>query len=252
MKLRLIALSLLLGVLVAACGIGYGGRVTGAGNFTPSEDWALTFINEAALTNFCILNYLGEPDEPGLCDAILSENIFGDINAGRINTNFKLTSCEVGAIEFEDLPEVRQVADGRFAISLDDGNYSGYTCDVTVDRLADPDEILGNRTLGNRLLKGTISSANLSEMLIDNSTKTDFIGDECVLLLVGGSPLGKPSILTGLPETCTGTDLDSEACDYEESEGDTILKFVGGGFLSNGNISLHSLNQKTVDKMCGT
>ncbi len=215
-KSKLYALVLSGIMVLAGCGIGYGGRVNGGGSFEPSEEWFSAVFNQALLTNWCYLYIDNEGPELAFCQLLGSIGEGDQPQPGRLNANFELTSCEPTSLD-ADLG--RHVSKGRFTIDLEDG--SNYICDVTDDREMTPDDLLGNYTLGNRLLIGEVSDNNLN---ITDPTP-------CVLWIGGGSPQGKPSVLTGIDD-------------------DGVLTHSGGGFLSNGNLNFHSLNAKKVEKMC--
>ena len=245
-------------MLLVGCaigGIGFGGRLTGAGDFTPSPEWQQTFSFQMGFT--CSLALAIEfvsrdGTDQEACLALLGSS-FGawkpEVHAGRIQVNGKFTSCDVKPV-FGNSHRI--VADGSYSVKLDDG--SSYTCDVAADRKLDiGNEFTGtftNVSFGDRVLKGKISRATMSDSLVGGGRRTDFIGRGCLLVIGGGSPLGRASVLTAVIEPCNGDSNDSMAClDLEDAK--KVPNFIGGGFLSNGNLNTQSISEQTRQNMCG-
>lgn len=245
---------LLIGCTVG--GIGFGGRLTGAGDFTPTPEWRQTFIFQ--MGNTCLLglgvdiNSGGDVDQQACIALVESQVDFWnpEVHAGKIQVNGKFTSCDVKP--FEDTTH-RIVADGSYSVKLDDG--SSYTCDVAADRTLDVgNEFTGtftNVSFGDRVLKGKISRATMSDSLVGGGTRTNFIGRGCLLVIGGGSPLGRASVLTAVIEPCNGNSNDSTACLGPAVGLPNVPNFIGGGVLSNGNLNTQSISEQTRQNMCG-
>jgi hypothetical protein len=246
-------------MLLAGCGagIGFGGRLTGAGDFTPSPEWQQTFFFQigSTCTLPAVLSLItkgGIHIDVEACDSLFDSQ-FGDwdpeVHAGRIQVNGKFTSCDVEPVLGNSH---RIVADGSYSVKLDDG--ASYTCDVAADRTLNyGNEFIGmstNVSFGDRVLKGKISRATMSDSLVGGGTRTNFIGRDCLLVIGGGSPLGRASVLTAVIEPCNGDSNDSMACLGREGA-EEVPNFIGGGFLSNGNLNTQSISDQTRQNMCG-
>lgn len=230
MKMKLCGFLAAAALVLSGCGIGYGGRVNGSGAFEPSVEWALTMFTQIGIANYCWLDFIGAPFVS--CQPLLNA-VDPYIDSGRLNANFQLSSCEILSPINGD--GAHHVSNGRFAITLDNGYRSQWTCDVEQNRPISIDDAFANYTLGNRGILGTVSSAaNLMEGIFGAYDDVSAEGEYCVLLIAGGSPKGEPSILAGIVDQ------------YNDNE----LVYTGGGFLETGNLNFHSLNGKTVEKMC--
>lgn len=248
-KLRIAGAVCASSLVLAACGVGFGGRFNGGGSFEPSEEWTWALFNNlvTVVTPWC---EYGE-----ICDDVFF-SIFEDdlqneidfitpVSSGRLNLNFEHTNCETSTYVTpdDDLPE-RFVANGHFSVKLDangPGWGPSYVCDVTIDDDYFFELNLFNSTLANRAIPGTVSSAMNMPMeggLIDGGDdNVDAIGLPCTLIIHGGSPAGTPGIYAAIFV-------------YNEAEDQTEALYAGGGFIEGGNMNMHRLNDKKVQRMC--
>ena len=225
-KLRIAGAVCASSLVLAACGVGFGGRFNGGGSFEPSDEWVVGLISNIFIN--CNIN-------SDFCDEIFGEETFANVSSGRLNLNLEHTSCGTIADETDD---IRFVANGHFSVKLDangPGWGPSYTCDVTIDIEQDPELSLFNYTLANRLIPGTVSSAMNMPMeggLIDGGDdNVDAIGLPCFLIIHGGSPAGTPGV-------------------YASILGVEEQYYAGGGFIEGGNMNMHRLNDRKVQRMC--
>jgi len=232
-KLRIAGAVCASSLVLAACGVGFGGRFNGGGSFEPSEEWALALFNNLVTVTspWC------EEIEEDICEDIF-ENIFiggpETVSSGRLNLNFEHTNCENSA----DGPSERFVANGHFSVKLDangPGWGPSYVCDVTIDEDYFFELNLFNSTLANRIIPGTVSSAMNMPMegglINDDDDNVDAIGLPCTLIIHGGSPAGTPGIYAAI---------------FDQAE----PLYAGGGFIEGGNMNMHRLNDRKVQRMC--
>jgi hypothetical protein len=244
-KLRIAGAVCASSLVLAACGVGFGGRFNGGGSFEPSEEWAWALFNNlvTVATPWCGL--IEEQIEEFECTDIFEPIFIGGpeaVSSGRLNLNFEHTTGETSTYVTpdtpdDDLPE-RFVANGHFSVKLDangPGWGPSYVCDVTIDDDYFFEANLFNSTLANRIIPGTVSSAMNMPMeggLIDGGDdNVDAIGLPCTLIIHGGSPAGTPGIYTAI---------------FDQAE----PLYAGGGFIEGGNMNMHRLNDKKVQRMC--
>lgn len=225
-KLRIAGAVCASSLVLAACGVGFGGRFNGGGSFEPSDEWVAGLISNIGIN--CYFN-------SDFCSEIFGEEAIANVSSGRLNLNLEHTSCETIADETDD---IRFVANGHFSVKLDangPGWGPSYTCDVTVDIEQDPELSLFNYTLANRLIPGTVSSAMNMPMegglINDDDDNVDAIGLPCTLFIHGGSPAGTPGIYAAI---------------FDQAE----PLYAGGGFIEGGNMNMHRLNDRKVQRMC--
>ena len=68
-------------------------------------------------------------------------------------------------------------------------------------------------------------------LINDGDDNVDAIGLPCNLIIHGGSPAGTPGIYAAIV-----------------NEGEAL--YAGGGFIEGGNMNMHWLNDKKVQRMC--